>query len=73
MMHTLAVVNNWVAGHAYVHGNVVAFNNIDYRAQSDFTSVAGQTPNTQFGLWDRVNNNARRPGSRRSVTRPTTA
>jgi spore coat protein A len=57
MMHTLAVVNNWVAGHAYKHGNVVAFNNIDYRAQSDFTSVAGQTPNTQFGLWDRVNNN----------------
>ncbi len=57
MMHTLAVVNNWVAGHAYKHGNVVAFNNIDYRAQSDFTSVAGQTPPTQFGLWDRVNNN----------------
>jgi FtsP/CotA-like multicopper oxidase with cupredoxin domain len=57
MMRTLAVVNNWVAGKAYKHGNVVAFNNVDYRAQSDFTSVAGQTPNTQFGLWDRVNNN----------------
>jgi spore coat protein A len=57
MMHTLAVVNNWAAGVAYKHGNVVAFNNIDYRAQSNFTSVAGQTPNTQFGLWDRVNNN----------------
>jgi spore coat protein A len=57
MMHTLAVVNNWAAGVAYKHGNVVAFNNIDYRAQSDFTSVSGQTPNTQFGLWDRVNNN----------------
>jgi hypothetical protein len=36
---------------------VIAFNNVDYRARVAHTSVAGQTPNTRFDLWDRVNNN----------------
>jgi len=57
MMRTLAVVNPWRAGHAYLAGNVVAFNNVDYRARVTHTSAAGQTPNTRFDLWDRVNNN----------------
>jgi FtsP/CotA-like multicopper oxidase with cupredoxin domain len=57
MMRTLAVVRSWAAGRAYQPGNVVAFNNVDYRALSAFTAGAGQTPNTRFDLWDRVNNN----------------
>ena len=57
MMRTLAVVRSWAAGRAYQAGNVVTFNNINFRARSAFTSAAGQTPNTRFDLWDRVNNN----------------
>lgn len=57
MMRPFAVVNNWAAGRGYQAGNVVAFNNINYRARSAFTSAAGQTPDTRFDLWDRVNNN----------------
>jgi FtsP/CotA-like multicopper oxidase with cupredoxin domain len=57
MMRTLAVVNNWAAGKSYQAGNVVAFNNIDYRARAAFTSATGQTPDTRFDLWARVNNN----------------
>jgi hypothetical protein len=50
-------VNNWAAGKAYNVGNVVAFNNVNYRARSTFTSVSGQTPPTRFDLWERVDNN----------------
>ena len=57
MMRTFAVVNNWTAGKSYLAGNVVAFNNVNYRARAAFTSVAGQTPPTRFDLWARVNNN----------------
>ena len=57
MMRPFAVVNNWAAGRGYQAGNVVAFNNINSRARSAFTSAAGQTPDTRFDLWDRVNNN----------------
>ncbi|HEY7371182.1 MAG TPA: carbohydrate-binding protein [Polyangia bacterium] len=57
MMRTLAVVRAWKAGTAYKAGNVIAFNNVDYRARAAFTAAAGQTPNTRFDLWDRVNNN----------------
>jgi FtsP/CotA-like multicopper oxidase with cupredoxin domain len=57
MMRTFAVVNNWAAGKSYQAGNVVAFNNIDYRARAAFTSAVGQTPDTRFDLWARVNNN----------------
>jgi len=57
MMRTFAVVNNWAANKSYQAGNVVALNNINYRARVAFTSVAGQTPDTRFDLWDRVNNN----------------
>jgi hypothetical protein len=57
MIRQLAVVNLWTAGVAYQAGNIVALNNIDYRAIVNHTSVAGATPNTRFDLWDRVNNN----------------
>ena len=60
MMRTFAVVNPWAAGKAYQAGNVVALsssNNTNYRARVAHTSVAGQTPDTRFDLWDRVNNN----------------
>jgi spore coat protein A len=57
MIRQLAVVNSWKPGRSYVAGNVIAFNNIDYRARVNHTSTAGQTPNVRFDLWDRVNNN----------------
>jgi hypothetical protein len=57
MMRELVVVNAWKAGVNYRRGTVVANNNIDYRVRVDHTSVAGQTPDTRFDLWDRVNNN----------------
>jgi spore coat protein A, manganese oxidase len=59
MMRQLVVVNAWAPGVAYKVGTVVAFGtpNVDYRVQVAHTSVAGQTPNTLFGTWDRVNNN----------------
>lgn len=57
MLRPLAVVNAWQAGVSYKAGNIVAFNNIDYRTLQDHTSAAGATPNTRFDLWDRVNNN----------------
>ena len=58
MMRELVVVNSWKAGVAYKVGTVVAFNNADFRVIANHTSVAGQTPDTQFNLWDRVNNEA---------------
>ena len=57
MLRQLALVNSWKAGTAYVAENVVEFNQVDYRARVNNTAVAGQTPNTRFDLWDRVNNN----------------
>jgi FtsP/CotA-like multicopper oxidase with cupredoxin domain len=55
MMRQLSVVNAWAAGVAYTVGNVVAFNNVDYRVTTAHTSVAGETPNMLFADWDRVN------------------
>ena len=55
MMRELVVVNSWAAGVQYNVGTVVAFNNVDYRVTTAHTSVAGQTPNLEFGLWDRAN------------------
>jgi hypothetical protein len=57
MMRELVIVNAWAAGKSYKVGTVVAFNNINYRVTTAHTSVAGQTPDTRFDLWDRVNNN----------------
>jgi FtsP/CotA-like multicopper oxidase with cupredoxin domain len=57
MLRQLALVNSWKAGTAYVAENVVEFNQVDYRARVNHTAVAGQTPNTRFDQWDRVNNN----------------
>jgi len=50
MIRPLAVVS-------YQAGNIIALNNINYRARVNHTSVSGATPNTRFDLWDRVNNN----------------
>jgi spore coat protein A len=55
MMRQLVVVNAWAPGVAYKFGTVVAFNNVDYRVEVAHTSVAGQTPDTRFDLWDRAN------------------
>jgi FtsP/CotA-like multicopper oxidase with cupredoxin domain len=57
MLRQLGVVNLWKSGVSYQAGNIVALNNIDYRARVNHTSVAGATPSTRFDLWDRVNNN----------------
>jgi FtsP/CotA-like multicopper oxidase with cupredoxin domain len=57
MLRQLALVNSWKAGTHYVAENVVEFNQVDYRARVNLTAVTGQTPNTRFDLWDRVNNN----------------
>lgn len=57
MLRQLAVVNLWKANTAYQAGNVVALNNIDYRARVNHTSATSQTPSNRFDLWDRVNNN----------------
>jgi spore coat protein A len=58
MMRELVIVNSWAAGVSYKVGTVVAFNNANFRVTTAHTSVAGQTPDTQFALWDRVNNEA---------------
>jgi spore coat protein A len=55
MMRQLVVVNSWAAGVSYKVGTIVAFNNVDYRVTTAHTSKSGQTPDTEFGLWDRVN------------------
>jgi spore coat protein A len=57
MMRELVVVNAWAPAVKYKVGTVVAFDSVDYRVTVAHTSVAGQTPNTRFDLWDRVNNN----------------
>ena len=57
MMRTLAVVNSWVEEKVYQAENVVAFDNVDYRARVTHESEPGVTPNTRFDLWDRANNN----------------
>lgn len=62
MMRELVVVNAWKAGVAYKVGTVVAFNNANFRVMANHTSVAGQTPNTLFNTWDRVNNEASTSG-----------
>jgi spore coat protein A len=56
MMRELVVVKAWAAGTAYKVGTVVTSNNADYRVTTAHTSVAGQTPNTLFNDWDKVNN-----------------
>jgi FtsP/CotA-like multicopper oxidase with cupredoxin domain len=56
MMRELVVVNAWAAGVNYKVGTVVAFNNADYRVTTAHTSSSGQTPDTRFDLWDKVNN-----------------
>jgi spore coat protein A, manganese oxidase len=56
MMRELVVVNAWAPGVNYKVGTVVAFDNADFRVTTAHTSVAGQTPDTRFDLWDRVNN-----------------
>lgn len=58
MMRELVIVNSWAAGVNYKVGTVVAFNNADFRVTTAHTSAAGQTPDTRFDLWDRVNNEA---------------
>jgi FtsP/CotA-like multicopper oxidase with cupredoxin domain len=56
MMRELVVVNAWAPGVNYRIGTVVAFNNANFRVTTAHTSVASQTPDTRFDLWDRVNN-----------------
>jgi FtsP/CotA-like multicopper oxidase with cupredoxin domain len=58
MMRELVIVNSWAAGVSYKVGTVVAFNNANFRVTTAHTSVSGQTPDTRFDLWDRVNNEA---------------
>jgi hypothetical protein len=62
MMRELVVVKAWAPGVHYKVGTVVAFNNADFRVTTAHTSVAGQTPNTRFDLWDRVNNDTSTSG-----------
>lgn len=62
MMRQLAVVNAWAAGVSYKVGTIVAFDNVDYRVTTAHTSVAGETPNLEFGLWDRVNSDTSSQG-----------
>jgi spore coat protein A len=57
MMRPNPLVNLWTPGTSYEAGNVIALNNINYRARVTHTSQAGQPPNTDFDLWDRANNN----------------
>jgi spore coat protein A, manganese oxidase len=56
MMRELVITNAWAAGKSYRVGTVVTFNSADYRVTANHTSVAGQTPDTLFNLWDKVNN-----------------
>jgi FtsP/CotA-like multicopper oxidase with cupredoxin domain len=56
MMRELVIVNTWKAGVAYKVGTVVSLNGANFRVTTAHTSVAGQTPDTRFDLWDRVNN-----------------
>ena len=62
MMRELVIINSWAAGVSYKVGTVVAFNNADYRVTTAHTSVSGQTPDTRFDLWDRVNNDTSTSG-----------
>lgn len=55
MMRPLPVVDDWKSGKDYKTGNVVAYNNINYRARKAHDS--SQAPNARFDLWERVNNN----------------
>jgi hypothetical protein len=65
MMRPLIVIPIWAPGVAYQAGfrgspgvarGLVDFQGVDYEARVAHTSVAGQTPNTQPNLWDRINN-----------------
>jgi FtsP/CotA-like multicopper oxidase with cupredoxin domain len=57
MMRPLAVVNNWAPGKALKVGNVVAFNNVDYRVRQAHTTQSDWTPPAVPALFERVNNN----------------
>jgi FtsP/CotA-like multicopper oxidase with cupredoxin domain len=58
MMRELVIVNSWAPNVSYKVGTVVAFDNADFRVTTAHTSLAGQTPDMRFDLWDRVNNEA---------------
>jgi hypothetical protein len=55
MMRQLPLVNIWKSGKDYKTGNVIAHNNVNYRARVPHDS--SQPPNTRFDRWERVNNN----------------
>jgi FtsP/CotA-like multicopper oxidase with cupredoxin domain len=55
MMRQLPLVNIWKPGKDYKTGNVIAYNNVNYRARVPHDS--SQAPNTRFDRWERVNNN----------------
>jgi len=55
MMRQLPLVNIWKSGKDYKTGNVIAYNNVNYRARVPHDS--SQAPNTRFDRWERVNNN----------------
>jgi hypothetical protein len=57
MMRPLAVVNNWKAGVSLQVGNVVAFQNVDYRVRQAHTTQSDWSPPAVPALFERVNNN----------------
>jgi FtsP/CotA-like multicopper oxidase with cupredoxin domain len=56
MMRPLPLINIWRSDKSYRVGNVVAHQNINYRARVAH-SASSQAPNTRFDRWERVNNN----------------
>jgi FtsP/CotA-like multicopper oxidase with cupredoxin domain len=57
MMRELVVVNNWKPGVALKVGNVVKYQNVDYRVTQAHTTQSTWTPPAVPALFDRVNNN----------------
>ncbi|WP_394846945.1 multicopper oxidase domain-containing protein [Pendulispora brunnea] len=57
MMRMMPLVNSWGPGIAYKRGTVVAYQNVDYRARVDHTSISNQPPRGTLSVWERVNNN----------------
>jgi hypothetical protein len=57
MMRPLAVVNNWKPGVRLRVGNVVAFQNVDYRVRQAHTTQSDWSPPVVPALFERVNNN----------------
>ena len=55
MMRQMPLVNLWNSGKNYQVGNVIAHQNINYRARVAHSS--SQVPNTRPDRWERVNNN----------------